>query len=107
MHLALESSENFLVNSKHLRDKILLLIGVNSAHLRIFSLLIKHDRVVILILAICMCMHIDNYCHDNWDLKTGTGQYQENIEANIPDIMACFMFPLCVLKKKKKKKGCP
>lgn len=65
----------------------------------------NYDMVVTPVLASYTCLHIDNYCHDKWDLKTGADPYQEKCEANVLGIMACFIFHLDVLKKNKKK-GC-
>lgn len=35
--------------------------------------------VMIPVLAACMCMYIDDYYHDKWDLKPEAGQYQKKI----------------------------
>lgn len=37
-----------------------------------------------------------------WDLNTEAGRYQETDEANIPEVMACLMLLLNVLKKEEK-----
>lgn len=65
-------------------------------------MLINHDIVVISVLGGCMHIHTSNYCHDNWDLKTGADQYQEKCEVNMLEIMIGFTLPHNVLKKRKR-----
>ena len=65
-----------------------------------------HARIlewVAIPLSKCLCVHIGNYCHEKWDLKKGQVNTRGKNDADIPDIMACFIFPFDILKKKKKK----
>ena len=51
----------------------------------------------------CMCVYIDNYCHEKWDLKKGQVNTRRKNDVDIPDIMTCFMFPLDILKRRRKR----
>ena len=51
----------------------------------------------------CICVYIDNDCPEKWDLKKGQVNTRRKNDVDIPDIMTCFLLPLDILKRRRKR----